>query len=62
VVAVDYREKASQLQELGAKLPEDSIIGLVDDYGASLSYYGWRYITFYPYSWDHDMVPWQGML
>jgi len=55
VVAVDYHEKARQLQELGAKLPEDSIIGLVDDYGASLSYYGWRYITFYPYSWDHDM-------
>jgi 4-amino-4-deoxy-L-arabinose transferase-like glycosyltransferase len=55
VGAVDYREKARQMQELGAKLPGGSIIGLVDDYGASLSYYGWRYIAFYPYTWDHEM-------
>jgi hypothetical protein len=55
VVAVDYREKAVQLQELGTQLPKGRIIGLVEDYGSPLSYYTWRYIAFYPYTWDHDM-------
>jgi 4-amino-4-deoxy-L-arabinose transferase-like glycosyltransferase len=55
VVAVDYHEKAVQMQELGTQLPKGRIIGLVEDYGSSLSYYSWRYIAFYPYTWDHDM-------
>jgi hypothetical protein len=54
-VVVDYREKARQLQELGAKLPEGNIIGLVEDYATPLIYYGSKYIAVYPYSWDHDM-------
>ena len=54
-VVVDYREKAAQLKEIGNQLPDGRIIGLVEDYGNSISYYTWRFIPFYPYSWDHDM-------
>jgi 4-amino-4-deoxy-L-arabinose transferase-like glycosyltransferase len=55
VLAVDYREKARQWQELGARLPKGSIIALVEDYATPLMYYSDRYIAVYPYSWDHDM-------
>jgi hypothetical protein len=55
VVADDYHEKAIQLQNLGTQLPKGRIIGLVEDYGTSISYYTWRNIQFYPYTWDHDM-------
>jgi hypothetical protein len=55
VVAVDYREKATQLQDIGTQLPKGRVIGLVEDYGTSISYYTWRFIPFYPYSWDHEM-------
>jgi hypothetical protein len=54
-VVVDYREKAIQLQEIGASLPEGNIIGLVEEYGTPLMYYGGKYIAVYPYSWDHEM-------
>jgi hypothetical protein len=55
VVAVDYREKARQWQELGARLPQGKIIALVEDYATPLMYYSGRYIAVYPYSWDHEM-------
>ena len=55
VVAVDYREKARQWQELGAQLPKGRIIGLVEDYGTPLMYYWEGYIAIYPYTWDHEM-------
>jgi 4-amino-4-deoxy-L-arabinose transferase-like glycosyltransferase len=54
-VAVDYRQKALQWQELGARLPRGKIIALVEDYATPLMYYSNRYIAVYPYSWDHEM-------
>jgi 4-amino-4-deoxy-L-arabinose transferase-like glycosyltransferase len=55
VVAVDYHQKAQQWEELGQNLPPGSVIGLLDDYGSPLIYYGWKKISWYPYSWDQDM-------
>ena len=55
IVAVDYRAKAQQWQALGENLPSGRIIGLVEDYGMPLMYYGWKYISIYPYTWDHEM-------
>jgi 4-amino-4-deoxy-L-arabinose transferase-like glycosyltransferase len=52
---VDYRDKASQWQKLGARLPAGMIIGLVDDYGMPLMYYGGRYVANYSYTWDHGL-------
>ncbi len=49
IVAVDYREKARQWQELGARLPKGTIIALVEDYATPLMYYSDHYIAVYPY-------------
>ena len=55
IVAVDYRQKASQWQALGSKLPQGPIIGLVEDYSVPLQYYGGKYVANYSYTWDHEM-------
>jgi hypothetical protein len=52
----DYVAQAAYWQTLSDKLPDGKYVGLVADYGASLNYYGWRFINEYPYSYDIDLA------
>ena len=52
----DYTAQAAFWKNLSDKLPDGKYVGLVADYGASMIYYGWRFISEYPYSFDIDMA------
>ena len=54
-VVVDYRAEPQKWQELSAKIPNALTVGITEDYGMELNYYGWRSIRAYPYSFDYDM-------
>jgi dolichyl-phosphate-mannose-protein mannosyltransferase len=49
---VDYRKDAAMWTQIGEITRNRSVIGLVEDYGSSLEYYGYRTIPTWPYSGD----------
>ena len=55
VVANDYRGEAQKWKQLAAVLPGNNIVGITEDYGMRLDYFGWKLISEYPYSFDQDM-------
>lgn len=50
--AVDYRPQAEALVEVGKLVQDLSVAGLTQDYGARLSYWGWKNLTSWPTSGD----------
>jgi hypothetical protein len=55
VVATDYRAEPQKWRELAARIPDALTVGITQDYGFPLIYYGWRSIRNYPYSFDQNM-------
>ncbi len=55
VVAADYRAEPEKWRELAAKIPNVLTVGITEDYGMELNYYGWKFSIPYPYSFDQDM-------
>jgi hypothetical protein len=49
---VDYRPQAKMWAEIGEKIGDRNTIGLTQDYGSRLSYWGWKSITSWPTSGD----------
>lgn len=56
----DYTAQAVFWKDLSDNLPDGRYVGLVADYGASLNYYGWRFIWNYPLAADLDMARMSG--
>ena len=50
--SVDYRPQAKMWAEIGEKIGDKNTIGLTQDYGSRLSYWGWKSITSWPTSGD----------
>jgi len=50
--SVDYRPQAKMWAEIGEKIDDRNTIGLIQDYGTRLSYWGWKSITSWPTSGD----------
>jgi hypothetical protein len=46
----DYRMDAAMWTQIGEIIQGRSVIGLVDDYGSALEYWGYRTIPIWPYS------------
>ncbi|MFN8411968.1 MAG: glycosyltransferase family 39 protein [Anaerolineales bacterium] len=46
--SVDYRPQAQMWQELSAKVSGYNLVGLTQDYGSHLAYWGWLPITSWP--------------
>ena len=59
--AVDYRPEAAMWTRIGELTRDESVIGLVQDYGAPLEYWGWRTIPTWPYSGDLKFVLGEGV-
>ena len=55
VVAADYRAEPQKWQDMAARIPHALTVGIIEEYGMLLNYYGWRSIRAYPYSFDQDM-------
>jgi uncharacterized membrane protein len=49
---VDYRKDAAMWTQIGEIVKDRSVIGLVEDYGSALEYYGYRTIPTWPYTGD----------
>jgi hypothetical protein len=49
---VDYRKDAAMWTQIGELVRDRSVIGLVQDYGSALEYYGYRTIPTWPYTGD----------
>ncbi len=49
---VDYRQDAAMWTQIGGIVHDRSVIGLVEDYGSALEYYGYRTIPTWPYAGD----------
>jgi hypothetical protein len=49
---VDYRKDAAMWAQIGEIVQDKSVIGLVQDYGSALEYYGYRTIPTWPYVGD----------
>jgi 4-amino-4-deoxy-L-arabinose transferase-like glycosyltransferase len=49
---VDYRQDAAMWTQISEIVHGRSVIGLVEDYGSALEYYGYRTIPTWPYSGD----------
>jgi hypothetical protein len=49
---VDYRPEANMWAEIGQKIDDKNTIGLTQDYGTRLSYWGWKSVTSWPTSGD----------
>jgi hypothetical protein len=49
---VDYRKDAVMWTRIGEIVRDRSVIGLVEDYGSALEYWGYRTIPTWPYSGD----------
>jgi len=57
----DYRNVPAYWQEIGSHLPTDGkIIGLTQDYGFPLSYYGWRKVTIWPVVGERQLAAMRG--
>ena len=52
IKTVDYRKDAVMWTQVGEIVHGRSVIGLVEDYGSALEYYGYRTIPTWPYSGD----------
>ncbi len=50
--AVAYRPQAAMWAQIGQEIQDKSVVGLVQDYGARLEYWGWRTIPTWPYTGD----------
>lgn len=51
LVAEDFRPEVPFWKEIGDAIPADAkVIGLTQDYGYRLMYFGWRKVTLWPYS------------
>jgi hypothetical protein len=50
--AVDYRPEAAMWAQIGQEIQDKSVVGLMQDYGARLEYWGWRTIPYWPYTGD----------
>ena len=50
--AVDYRPQAAMWAQIGQEIQDKSVVGLVQDYGARLEYWGGRTIPTWPYTGD----------
>jgi hypothetical protein len=50
--AVDYRPEAAMWAQIGQEMQDQSVVGLVQDYGDRLQYWGWRTIPYWPYTGD----------
>lgn len=51
LVAEDFRHEPPFWQSVGDAIPADAkVIGLTQDYGYRLMYFGWRKVTLWPYS------------
>jgi len=50
--AVDYRPEAAMWAQIGEKIRDKSVVGLIQDYGARLEYWGWRNVPTWPYTGD----------
>jgi hypothetical protein len=49
---VDYRKDAVMWTQIGQLIRDKSVIGLVEDYGSPLEYWGYRTIPTWPYTGD----------
>lgn len=57
----DYRNEPKYWQEIGELLPSDGkIIGLTQDYGYRLMYYGWRKVTLWPPTGESNLAKLRG--
>jgi hypothetical protein len=50
--AVDYRPEAAMWAQIGQQIQDKSVVGLIQDYGARLEYWGWRNVPTWPYTGD----------
>ena len=50
--AVDYRPHAVMWTQVGEEVKDKSVIGLIQDYGSRLEYWGWRTVPTWPYVGD----------
>ena len=59
--AEDFRAVPAHWEEIGAHVPaKGSIIGLTQDYGFPLSYYGWRKVTLWPILAEQQLAAMRG--
>jgi hypothetical protein len=49
---VDYRKDAAMWTQIGGLIQDRSVIGLVEDYGSAVEYWGYRTIPIWPYTGD----------
>ena len=58
----DYRSEPAHWQEIAALLPTDGkIIGLTQDYGYPLAYYGWRKVQLWPIRGERKLSDLRGI-
>ena len=50
--AVEYRPEAAMWAQIAQEIRDQSVVGLIQDYGARLEYWGWRTIPTWPYTGD----------
>ena len=46
--AVDYRPQTQMWMEIGQKVDGYNLVGLTQDYGSRMAYWGWQYVTSWP--------------
>ena len=46
--SVDYRPQAQMWVEIGEKVDGYNLVGLTQDYGSRMAYWGWQYVTSWP--------------
>jgi 4-amino-4-deoxy-L-arabinose transferase-like glycosyltransferase len=57
----DHRNEPAYWQEIASQLPEDGkIIGLTQDYGYRIMYYGWRKVIPWPNSGERELAALRG--
>ncbi|MGE5464008.1 MAG: ArnT family glycosyltransferase [Syntrophothermus sp.] len=49
---VDFRAAPVMWSQIGGLIHDRSVVGLLEDYGAELEYWGWRTVPLWPYSGD----------
>jgi uncharacterized membrane protein len=50
--AMDFRRDAAMWVQIGKTIQDKTVVGLVEDYGSRLEYWGWRTIPTWPYTGD----------
>jgi hypothetical protein len=57
----DFRDVPAYWEEIGSKLPTDGkFLGLTQDYGFPLAYYGWRKVTIWPVIGERQLAALRG--